>query len=74
MTWIRGALEAMSRRPAWEVGDRFGVEVSAAGPGQRVYVHMYAPDELAGDLRQAGFEPRSVETAIYLMRYVATKA
>jgi len=74
MTWLRRALEALGQRPAWEVGDRFGVEVSGAGRGQRVYVHMYAPDELQRDLREAGFEPRPIERALYLMRYVATKA
>jgi 2-polyprenyl-3-methyl-5-hydroxy-6-metoxy-1,4-benzoquinol methylase len=73
MTWARRALQAIGRRPAWEVGDRFGVEVSGAGPGKRVYFHMYAPDELEADLREAGFEPRSVDTALYLMRWVATK-
>jgi SAM-dependent methyltransferase len=73
MTWIRRALQAIGRRPAWEVGDRFGVEVSGAGPGTRVYFHMYAPDELEADLREAGFEPRPVETALYLMRWVAIK-
>jgi SAM-dependent methyltransferase len=73
MTWMRSALEAIGRRPAWEVGDRFGVEVSGAGPGKRVYFHMYAPDELEADLREAGFEPQSVDTALYLMRFVATK-
>jgi SAM-dependent methyltransferase len=73
MTWARRALQAIGRRPAWEIGDRFGVEVSGAGPGKRVYFHMYAPDELEADLREAGFEPRSVDTALYLMRWVATK-
>jgi 2-polyprenyl-3-methyl-5-hydroxy-6-metoxy-1,4-benzoquinol methylase len=73
MTWVRRALQAVGRHPAWEVGDRFGVEVSGAGPGTRVYFHMYAPDELDADLREAGFEPRSVDTALYLMRFVATK-
>lgn len=73
MTWARQALRAIGCRPAWEVGDRFGVEVSGAGRGKRVYFHMYAPDELEADLREAGFEPRSVDTALYLMRWVATK-
>ena len=73
MTWLRRALQAIGRRPAWEVGDRFGVEVSGAGPGKRVFFHMYAPDELEADLREAGFEPRPVETGLYLMRYAAIK-
>ena len=73
MTWLRRALQAIGRRPAWEVGDRFGVEVSGAGPGKRVFFHMYAPDELEADLREAGFEPRSVDTGLYLMRFAATK-
>ena len=73
MTWLHGALEAAGRRPSWEVGDRFGVQVSGAGPGTLVYFHMYAPAELEADLREAGFTPRSVETSLYLMRYVATK-
>lgn len=73
MTWVRGALQAIGRRPAWEVGDRFGFEVSGAGRGQRIYFHMYAPDELEADLREAGFEPRSADTALYLMRFVATR-
>ena len=73
MTWVRRALLAIGRRPAWEIGDRFGVEVSGAGPGKRVYFHMYAPDELEADLCEAGFEPRLVDTGLYLMRFVATK-
>ena len=73
MTWLRRALRAIGRRPAWEVGDRFGVRVSGAGRGKRVYFHMYAPDELEADLREAGFEPHSVDTSLYLMRFVATK-
>ena len=73
MAWLRRALEGLGQRPVWEVGDRFGMEVSAAGRGQRVYFHMYAPDELERDLRETGFEPRPIERAIYLMRYVATK-
>jgi 2-polyprenyl-3-methyl-5-hydroxy-6-metoxy-1,4-benzoquinol methylase len=73
MTWIRRALQAIGRQPAWEVGDRFGVEVSGAGPGKRVYFHMYAPGELEADLREAGFEPRAVETGLYLMRFAANK-
>jgi SAM-dependent methyltransferase len=73
MAGLRRALEALGQRPVWEVGDRFGIEVSGAGRGQRVYSHMYAPDELERDLREAGFEPRPIERAIYLMRYVATK-
>jgi len=73
MTWVRQALRAIGLRPAWEVGDRFGVQVSGAGPGKRVYFHMYAPEELEADLREAGFEPYSVETGLYLMRFVATK-
>ena len=73
MAWLRRALQAIGRRPAWEVGDRFGVEVSGAGPGKRVFFHMYAPDELEADLREAGFEPRSVDTGLYLMRFAATK-
>ena len=73
MTWMMKALEAIGRRPSWEVGDRFGAQVSGAGPGRLVYFHMYAPDELERDLREAGFEPRSVETSLYLMRFVATK-
>jgi tRNA (uracil-5-)-methyltransferase TRM9 len=73
MSAIRRILEALGRPPVWEVGDRFGVQVSAAGPGRRVYFHMYAPDELEDDLRAAGFEPCSVDTSLYLMRYVATR-
>ncbi|MBI2789295.1 MAG: methyltransferase domain-containing protein [Elusimicrobia bacterium] len=73
MTWMRRVLLALGYRPAWEVGDRFGVEVSGAGPGKRVYFHMYAPDELEADLRDAGFEPRPVHTGLYLMRWAATK-
>jgi 2-polyprenyl-3-methyl-5-hydroxy-6-metoxy-1,4-benzoquinol methylase len=73
LTWVRRALGAIGYRPAWEVGDRFGVEVSGAGPGKRVYFHMYAPDELEADLREAGFDPHSVDTSLYLMRFVATK-
>jgi 2-polyprenyl-3-methyl-5-hydroxy-6-metoxy-1,4-benzoquinol methylase len=73
MAGVRRALLAAGVRPAWEVGDRFGVEVSGAGPGKPIYFHMYAPDELAVDLRETGFEPRSVDTAHYLMRFVATK-
>jgi 2-polyprenyl-3-methyl-5-hydroxy-6-metoxy-1,4-benzoquinol methylase len=73
MTWARRALRAIGHRPAWEVGDRFGVKVSGAASGKPVYFHMYAPDELEADLREAGFEPHSVDTALYLMRFVATK-
>jgi len=73
MTWVRGALRALGRRPAWEVGDRFGVQVSGAGRGRPVYFHMYAPDELEADLRDAGFEPRSIDTGLYLMRFAATR-
>jgi len=73
MTWMRRALQAIGRRPAWEVGDRFGVEVSGAGPGKRVYFHMYAPDELEADLRETGFEPSPAQTALYIMRFAATK-
>jgi ubiquinone/menaquinone biosynthesis C-methylase UbiE len=72
-TWLRRALQAIGVAPAWEVGDRFGIEVSGAGPGKRVYFHMYAPDELEADLREAGFQPRSADTGLYLMRFVATK-
>jgi 2-polyprenyl-3-methyl-5-hydroxy-6-metoxy-1,4-benzoquinol methylase len=70
---VRGVLQALGRQPAWEVGDRFGVEVSGAGPGKPVYFHMYAPGELEADLRAAGFEPHAVDTGLYLMRFVATK-
>jgi 2-polyprenyl-3-methyl-5-hydroxy-6-metoxy-1,4-benzoquinol methylase len=73
MACVRGVLAAIGRPPAWDVGDRFGTEVSGAGRGKRIYFHMYAPDELEADLRAAGFEPRSVDTALYLMRFVATK-
>jgi len=73
MTWMRRALAVLGREPAWEVGDRFGLEVSGAGPGKRVYFHMYAPDELAADLREAGFDPHPVDTGYYLMRFVAIK-
>jgi 2-polyprenyl-3-methyl-5-hydroxy-6-metoxy-1,4-benzoquinol methylase len=73
MTWLRRALRALGREPAWEVGDRFGVEVSGAGPGKRVYFHMYAPEELERDLCEAGFAPQSVDTGLYLMRFAATK-
>jgi len=66
-------LTALGRRPAWEVGDRLGVRVSAARSGSAVYFHMYAPAELAHDLAEAGFLPVAVETSRYLMHYVGLK-
>ncbi len=73
---LRRALALLGRRPAWDVGDRYSVVVSgasAARSSERVYCHMYAPDELERDLRAVGFQPIAVDTRLYLMHYVAVK-
>lgn len=71
--WLRRALQAVGRTPHWELGDRFIVQISPTGPGQPVYLHMYTPDELARDLREAGFEPRPVEGESYFLRCAAIR-
>src|SRR5262249_60813084 len=55
------------------VGDGYGVVVSGARTPERVYYHMYAPEELERDLRADGFQPTAVDTRLYLMHYVAVK-
>ena len=70
---LRRALTLLGRRPAWDVGDRYGVVVSGARTPERVYYHMYAPEELERDLRTVGFQPTAVDTRLYLMHYVAVK-
>lgn len=70
----RRVLVPPARREGWEVGDRVGIRISSAarsaGP---IFFHMYAPDELAADLADAGFAPVPVQTGLYLMHYVGIK-
>lgn len=57
----------------WEVGDRMGIVVSRGRSPSAVYFHMYAPEELEGDLAAAGFRPVPVDTSLYLMHYLGLK-
>jgi len=70
---VRRGLALLGRRPAWDVGDRYGIVVSGVRSPERVYYHMYAPDELERDLRAVGFQPMAVDTRLYLMHYVGVK-
>lgn len=73
LAWLRRVQTAVGRPPHWELGDRFLVQISAAGPGEPVYVHMYTPEELVRDLREAGFEPRHIAGAGYFLRGMAAR-
>jgi SAM-dependent methyltransferase len=73
MAWGDRLLRRLGRASAWELGDRFGVKVSAARSASPVYFHMYEPTELESDLAVAGLVPAVDDTSLYLMHYVGTK-
>jgi SAM-dependent methyltransferase len=74
---LLGVLSLAARavgRDRWEIGDRYGVNVSGAHSADPVYFHMYAPGELERDLARAGFQPERHDAALYLMYYAGRKA
>jgi 2-polyprenyl-3-methyl-5-hydroxy-6-metoxy-1,4-benzoquinol methylase len=73
MAWGDRLLRRLGRATAWELGDRFGIKVSAAQSASPVYFHMYEPKELESDLAVAGLVPAVDDTSLYLMHYVGTK-
>ena len=56
----------------WEPGDRFGPAWSG-DTSHLVYWHMYAPAELAADMRAAGFEMLEASPDGYMISAVARK-